>query len=153
MNVIEYVTEEVERQGHDVTSLDGIERVGWMLNAWAWALNRFSDDERKLTVDDVTHLGTLVEPGKNVSGIRGCGVRVGSRICPPPDEVLPRMERLWKLQDEMTPIEFYKALLEIHPFVDGNGRSGKIILNLKNRTLLNPIFPPQDLFGYPIRNP
>jgi hypothetical protein len=95
----------------------------------------------------------LVEPGKNVSGIRGCGVRVGTRICPPPYEVLPRMERLWKLQDEMTPIEFYKALLEIHPFVDGNGRSGKIILNLKNRTLLNPVFPPQDLFGYPIRNP
>lgn len=27
MNVIEYVTEEVKRQGHDVRKLDGIERV------------------------------------------------------------------------------------------------------------------------------
>jgi hypothetical protein len=153
MNVIEYVTEEVKRQGHDVKSLDGIERVGWMLNAWSWALNWFSDGEHSLTVDDAIHIGTLIEPGKNISGIRGCGVRVGTRICPPPDEVLPRLEKLWKLQDGMTPVEFYKEFEMIHAFVDGNGRSGKIIYNLKLGKLLDPEFPPHDLFGGWITNP
>lgn len=29
MNVIDYITEEVRRQGHDVTQVGGLERVGW----------------------------------------------------------------------------------------------------------------------------
>jgi hypothetical protein len=28
--VIDYVVEEVRRQGHDITILDGIQRVGWI---------------------------------------------------------------------------------------------------------------------------
>jgi hypothetical protein len=152
MNVIDYVREEVSRQGHDVTMQDGIERVGWMLDAWAWALNWFGSGE-KLTVDDALKLGTFVEPGKNPHGQRSCGVRVGWRVCPPPEEVEPRLKRLWEAEEGMTPLEFYKEFEEIHPFVDGNGRTGKILLNWKNGTLLNPIFPPNDLFGEPIRNP
>ena len=150
--VIGYVTEEVERQGHDVAQLDGIERVGWMLNAWAWALTWFGNGE-KLTVDDALKLGTFVEPGKNPHGQRSCGVRVGSRICPPPDEITPRLTRLFELEKNITPVEFYNEFELIHPFVDGNGRCGKILLNWKNGTLLQPIFPPNDLFGEPIRNP
>ena len=146
MTVIEYVTEEVRRQGHDITCLDGIERVGWMLNAWSWALSWFINGE-DITIDDALKLGTMIEPGKNPHGQRGCGVRVGLRICPPPEEIQQRLERLWELQISMTPIEFYKAFEEIHPFVDGNGRVGKILLNWKNGTLLNPIFPPSDLWG------
>lgn len=35
----------------------------------------------------------------------------------------------------------------------GNGRTGKILLNWLNGTLLNPIFPPADFWGRPIQNP
>lgn len=149
--VVEYVTEEVARQGHDLTTRDGIERVGWMLNAWTHALK--IHDMHKPLLGEAVHLGTLVEPDKNYHGLRTCGVRVGLRVCPPPDRVEPMLLVLFEQIDKFTPIEFYKHFEEIHPFVDGNGRTGKILLNWLNGTLLNPIFPPSDLWGHPIRNP
>lgn len=152
MNVIEYCTEEVTRQGHDILTLDGIERVGWMLNAWAYALDSATGGVRP-SLDNVITLGRLIEPHKNKRGIRTVGVRVGSRICPPPERVLPQLELLFKQRDILTPIEFYKSFEDIHPFVDGNGRTGKILLNWLNGTLLNPIFPPSNLWGRDIRNP
>jgi fido (protein-threonine AMPylation protein) len=46
-----------------------------------------------------------------------------------------------------------KNAMMVHPFRDGNGRTGKILLNWLNQSLNAPIFPPSDLFGSPIRNP
>ena len=151
MNVIDYVREEVRRQGHDTESLDGIERVGWMLDAWSYILmykDRFHPD-----LDTIEAIGRKVERVKNSGGWRRCGVRVGMRVCPPFYDVPSLLERLLSVQDTMTPVEFYKEFEMIHPFIDGNGRTGKILLNWKNGTLLDPIFPPNDLFGYPITNP
>jgi hypothetical protein len=153
MNVPEYVAEEVERQGHDLWLLDGIERVAWMMSAWCYALNALSRGDGKPTITDAIHLGTLIEPGKNVHGIRTCGVRVGPRVCPPVERVPELLALLWESRDIMSPLEFYKEFELIHPFVDGNGRCGKILLNWLNESLLVPIFPPADLFGVLIKNP
>lgn len=150
--VIEYCAEEVHRQGHDLTVRDGIERVGWLLEAWTYALG-MSSIEHSPEVADAIKLGQFIELNKNRSGLRTCGVRVGSQICPPSHRVPELLATLWESRDIMKPIEFYKAFEQIHPFVDGNGRTGKVLLNWLNGTLLEPIFPPADLWGAPIRNP
>lgn len=149
-SVIEYCTEEVRRQGHNVTKLDGIERVGWMLNAWSYALREKS---RAITLHGIEGLGRLVELDKNTHGFRTVSVYVGREPMPHWSTVVPSLQILLERQIEMKPLEFYRAFLEIHPFVDGNGRVGKVLLNWKNGTLLNPIFPPNDFWGVLLRNP
>jgi hypothetical protein len=147
--VVAYCEEEVRRQGHDTSNIDGIERVGWMLNAWSAA---FEDDFHPLDLLTIRSLGQIVEPRKNRNGFRKCGVRVGNRICPRFSEVAPMLKVLIA-NCPKEPLDFYRAFEEIHPFVDGNGRTGKILLNALNGTLLNPVFPPNDFWGTPIQNP
>jgi len=153
--VIDYVAEEVYRQGHNTDALDGIQRVGWMLNAWAYALTTSAlICCNKPRLEDVIKIGRLVEPIKNRSGIRQCGVRVGSHICPGPKVVRGLLEQWHEQMPALPdPLREYRGLLEIHPFVDGNGRTGKIVLNWINGTLLRPVFPPNDFWGRWIQNP
>jgi hypothetical protein len=148
--VVSYVTEEVSRQGHDVYSLDGIERVGWMLEAWSYALA--CDRERPRERDALT-LGKLVERHRNKRGYRKCAVRVGMNQCPPHSRIPDLLAVLFEQRDALTPLEFYKGFEQVHPFVDGNGRTGKVLLNWLNGTLLEPVFPPSDFWGRTIRNP
>lgn len=155
MTVIQYVTEEVERQGHDTTALDGIQRVGWMLEAWAYAIERAygPGGVNKPTAWDAIRIGCLVEPHKNSAGLRVCEVRVGLNKCPPPEDVERLLLALFARGDTLTPLDFYRAFEEVHPFIDGNGRSGKILMSWISGSLFDPVFPSDDFWGRPIRNP
>lgn len=149
--VVLYVTEEVWRQGHDIMAYDGIQRVGWMLNAWSFAIEQASAGPP--TDMDAVGLGCRMEVLANRHGVRTCHVRVGERHCPDPREVPRLLFELFARQESLSPLDFYRAFEEIHPFVDGNGRTGKILLNWLNGTLLAPVFPPDDFWGQRIRNP
>lgn len=158
MTPIEYCTEEVERQGHDVLVLDGISRVGWMLNAWEYAIIEAVEQLRTYpTITDTINIGHLVEKRTNAGGMRTCDVRVGDRICPSPKRLNTLLVSLFESLREGNykgcPLIFYRDFEIIHPFEDGNGRTGKVLLNWVNGSLLRPIFPPKNLWGHPIRNP
>ena len=102
----------------------------------------------------IEKLGKMIEPEKNKNGFRKCQVYVGGHIPCKPQDVPERLLQLIANFREMTPLEVYKEFETIHPFVDGNGRVGKIILNwFSNNLLTEPIFPPKNLWGHPIANP
>ena len=152
--VLKYVEEEVTRQGHSLDIFpDGGIRVGWMLYAWEWAVE---NQNRLPELQDFKILGQRVEKVKNAKGFRNCYVMVGMKfVQTTPEQVYDELIELEKKikNGGMTPLDIYRAYEEIHPFEDGNGRSGKIILNWLNKSLSSPIFPPDNFWGRPIRNP
>lgn len=134
-----YCAEEVRRQQDEPLA------VGYMYSAWMRAI--FEKEEgNPLTIELIEALGRLVHPGWNGRGYRRIPIWVGGREGAPPDELVGRMKRWEERLPDMTPAEAYYEFEVIHPFRDGNGRTGKIIYNWLKDTLRAPVFPP-DMFG------
>lgn len=117
-NLIENVDDPVA----DITSIQ----------AWRW-LSGFDE----LDLDVVLKLHLLVMAGQlgpqHAGQLRRIGVRVGPRICPSPLEV-PDMLNEWIKDMEpmesrfIDPVQQHVAFEKIHPFVDGNGRVGRLLM-------------------------
>lgn len=152
VRILAYIIAEVRRQGHEfwrynpedpygilLPQIDGPQRTLWMLEAWEYAKTLNPDT---IDIDCIINIGSLIEQKKNITGFRECGVRVGSRICVDWHLVPDSVEDLLNRRKDLTPEEFYKEFLEIHPFVDGNGRAGKVVYSLIRGELDDPKLPP-----------
>jgi hypothetical protein len=136
----------------------GERSVFHMLEAYEYAQehrNGLPDQE------DIRVLGYLVEPKYNsTEHYRTCGVRVGSDVKAPYEEIPTLMTQLLSDIKEATcadqravtlglaavnyggPSAWFKRYEDIHPWEDGNGRSGTILFNWWRRTLHAPEWPP-----------
>lgn len=167
-----YIHDEIIRQGHDPrVEEDGGRRIRQMRAAWDYAKQ---NAHRQPTLEDIQQIASLIEPENNQPGkFRGVNVIVGNHVPPHFQDVPREMEMLSgtvsavKPHDptcgggesrtdyyrtsgyghsHATPDDFYVAFQDIHPFSDGNGRTGKVIYNWLNQSLDNPVLMP-DYFG------
>lgn len=115
-----------------------------------WVKAVASNREAKITENDIFEIHNLILKGiddHNAGRYRSVPVRIsGSRvILPNPAKVPILMEDFgnWLQTSELDPIdlavEAHYQLVTIHPFVDGNGRTVRLLMNL---ILLKNGFPP-----------
>jgi hypothetical protein len=96
---------------------------------------------------DALALGRLVEPAKNIEGLRRVGVRVGYDVKMDWRNVELALTRLvekaeFSSRNDERADEWYRQYEEIHPFVDGNGRTGSLLYCWLRGLLLDPVHPP-----------
>jgi hypothetical protein len=107
---------------------DGPKQVAWLVRAWTHAMDMYSPISAP-AISDILLWGYLACPDMNrTDRWRDVQVYVGDSIPPPPQELWDRMERWHDALPRMTPEEAYTEFERIHPFRDGNGRVGKIVL-------------------------
>lgn len=133
---LRYIVEEVQRQG------DGPVHVACMAEAWALA-KRNKRDGLPVTPALIAGWGKLVEPEVNAGGFRRVDVWVGGSKCPHWVEAVDKVAYLCKAISEvrLDPDDVYREFLLAHPFRDGNGRTGKVLMNYLADTLERPTMP------------
>jgi Fic family protein len=95
--------------------------------------HRFAELET-VTIEDIQHFVSIYQPRFPVGVLRSSpdipGVRVGDHIAPPsgPD-IRARLDHLVRCANArtMSAYDVHVAYEQLHPFTDGNGRSGRML--------------------------
>lgn len=148
LNIVKFCSEEVRRQQ------DSPSAVSWMVEAWTYAYAA-RQNKKPLSVGLIQDIAAIVTP-KNMGGFRKVNVRVGWSVKRDWEEVPKAMMDLvdaWndgRIDGITHPIagkvdataHFYLLFEDIHPFRDGNGRTGKILYSYIRDELKKPELPP-----------
>ena len=112
-----------------------------MLRAWDFATHRAAKGSR-IQVVDILNIGMLVEPEVNKNGFRTVPVTIRGVTQVEASLVPHSIENLVRHQDDMPPEYFYHEFETVHPFADGNGRTGKILFNWLRNEMWGVEWPP-----------
>lgn len=134
MEVVKWAAKECARQH------SGEPSVAWMLRGWNYAMGI---SHQMPTEADVVALGALIEPVKNRCGYRQVGVRVGANVKMDWRLVQRAMGNLLDAAETLSPDDWFHEYEDIHPWRDGNGRTGSILWNWLKGTLSEPQEPPE----------
>lgn len=144
LSQIEFCAEECKRQKSGETS------VFWMCEAFAWVKENCTQLTTRMEVIDVDkrlqvvhRLAKLIEPEKNRNGFRGTEVHFRNMSFGLKAELIPQaMKNLLEAWNELDADQFYLEFQKIHPYIDGNGRTGALLYILNKFILDNPVAPP-----------
>ena len=83
----------------------------------------------EIVVDlDLERFVSVIQPGAVLRDREGLDVRVGSHIAPRGGpEIRNQLQLLLSYQEEFTPHAVHLKYETLHPFTDGNGRSGRAL--------------------------
>jgi len=106
------------------------------INAWTYAnKKRFKNPTVGYIEKIHKELMTPLKP--EIAGkIRSCGVTIGGKLKKKTspyiisEQLREWLEKYWNVEKEELIKEAHVAFEEIHPFVDGNGRTGRILFNV-----------------------
>ena len=133
LHTVQWAAEECTRQKSGEMS------VAWMIEGWLYAHRRRN---QTIILRDVLALGSIVEPRTNRRGLRQVSVRVGSDIMLDWALVPAALDQLLNETRILQPDEWFRRYEEIHPFRDGNGRTGNILWNWLRGSLETADTPP-----------
>ena len=153
-NKFEPKKNELEEFLKESNAIEGVYSDEAFEDAWkAWKFLSNYDELDLLRVLECHHV-LMSNLNKRIAGkIRKVSVRVGYHIMPRPDEIDQLLERLLqtypKTEEEIK--NWHVAFENIHPFEDGNGRTGRIVMNwqrIRNYLPLQIIHTGKEQYNY-----